>query len=39
MMMDSETHEAANAASAQVAGDELFVCPDRDDLGFVPSSR
>jgi hypothetical protein len=37
--MHPSTTEIAHAA-AQTADDELlFLCPDRDDLGFVPSSR
>lgn len=37
--MNPSTTEIAHAA-AQTADDELlFLCPDRDTLGFVPSSR
>lgn len=37
--MNSSTTETAHAA-AQTADDELlFLCPDRDTIGFVPSSR
>jgi hypothetical protein len=30
---------ASYFADAAPAGEALFVCPDRDDLGFIPSSR
>ena len=37
--MNPETSETSHAA-AQMADDELvFLCPDRDGPGFVPSSR
>lgn len=34
-------HTIGTAAQAPILSDEetLFVCPDRDGLGFVPSSR
>lgn len=37
--MNPDTTENAHA-TAQAADDELlFLCPDRDAIGFVPSSR
>ncbi len=37
--MNPSTTEIVHAA-AQMADDELmFLCPDRDSTGFVPSSR
>jgi hypothetical protein len=36
--MNAETHDHA-LPQPLPAEESLFVCPDRDDVGFVPSSR
>jgi hypothetical protein len=37
--MNPDTSESAHAAAHPADEELLFLCPDRDALGFVPSSR
>jgi hypothetical protein len=37
--MNPETNETAHAAAQPADEELLFLCPDRDASGFVPSNR
>jgi hypothetical protein len=37
--MNTDTTQSANAPVQQADDEMMFLCPDRDTLGFVPSSR